>query len=123
MLERMRRRADFLRAQHSGKRYRGRQMVLMVTGGVGARSLVGLTVSRRVGNAVVRNRVRRRLREILRGSSCELRPGDDYVVVAFPGAAIASFRELREELIWLLRKAKGSDSHSASSLRSSGSIA
>lgn len=110
----MRRRADFLRVQRAGRRYRGRQILLVVAKGNDDRTLVGLTISRRVGNAVTRNRVRRRLREIVRNQATELRLGDDYVVIAYPGAALASFRELREELTWLLSKAKGSVQRSAS---------
>lgn len=58
---------------------------------------------RRVGNAVTRNRLRRRLREALR--SLPLREGFDVVVVARPEAAPASFHALRSELTLLLRRA------------------
>ena len=59
---------------------------------------------RRVGNAVTRNRLRRRLREALR--SLPLREGFDVVVVARPEAAPASFDVLRSELTLLLRRAR-----------------
>lgn len=59
---------------------------------------------RRVGNAVTRNRLRRRLREALR--SLPLREGFDVVVVARPEAAPASFHALRSELTLLLRRAR-----------------
>lgn len=70
---------------------------------------VGLTrhawaVSRRVGKAVVRNRVRRRLREAMR--SLPLREGYDVVVTARPESAAASYQELRAELALLLRRAR-----------------
>lgn len=61
-------------------------------------------IPRRVGNAVVRNRVRRRLREALR--SLPLRPGFDVVVTARPEAAAAGFQALRSELALLLRRAR-----------------
>lgn len=63
---------------------------------------VGIVVSKKVGKAVVRNKVRRRLREILRRMhlpSCEL------VVVAQPEAAGASFAELLRDLTQALKKA------------------
>jgi ribonuclease P protein component len=65
---------------------------------------LGLSVSRRVGNAVTRNTVRRRLREVFQSALPEI-PGDlDLVVSARPAAAEATFRELNEEFIRSLRK-------------------
>ena len=55
-------------------------------------SRVGYAVSRRVGGAVTRNRVKRRLREIMR--SLPLRAGFDVVAVPQPSSARASFQEL-----------------------------
>jgi ribonuclease P protein component len=54
---------------------------------------VGYAIGKRVGNAVTRNRVRRRLREIVRATP--LAPGYDVVVTARPEAAMATFDELR----------------------------
>ena len=55
---------------------------------------VGLTVSSKLGCAVVRNRVRRRLREIYRLNESRFRPGFDLVVVARSRAIGASFSQL-----------------------------
>ncbi len=60
---------------------------------------LGVVTSRRVGGAVQRNRVRRRVREMFRARRGELIPGLWLVVVAKPGAAEATFAELRDE--WL----------------------
>ncbi|MBI3179871.1 MAG: ribonuclease P protein component [Deltaproteobacteria bacterium] len=103
-------RRDFVRVQSTGRRFRDKHLLLMVAPGNAGTSRVGITVSRKVGKAVVRNRVRRRLREILRGTSVQLVTGCDHVVVAFPQAAGASFVTLREELTCLLSYA-GSPSH------------
>ena len=60
---------------------------------------IGLTVTKKIGNAVTRNRARRRVREALRlvlpGPA---RPGSDYVVVARPAALTRPFALLREDL-------------------------
>jgi ribonuclease P protein component len=64
---------------------------------------VGISVSKKVGNAVMRNRVKRRIREIFRNEMQLLKPGW-YVVAARPGAAQASFQSLGRTLRYLLRK-------------------
>ncbi len=64
----------------------------------------GLVTSRRVGNAVVRNRVRRRLREILR--SLATRPGWDVVISARAAAARADYHELERVVTKLLARAR-----------------
>jgi ribonuclease P protein component len=63
-------------------------------------------VSRRVGNAVTRNRVRRRLREIVYPKLAELIGKWDLVLVARSAAAVATYRELRGAVDDLLRKAR-----------------
>jgi ribonuclease P protein component len=68
---------------------------------------VGFTVSRKVGNAVIRNRVRRRLREI----ACQVIPGQarpdlDYVLVGRQGALERDFAIMRQELVEALKRLK-----------------
>ncbi len=65
---------------------------------------LGLSVSRRVGNAVTRNTVRRRLREVFHSALPEIPPDLDLVVSARPAAAEATVRELSEEFARSLRK-------------------
>lgn len=60
---------------------------------------VGFVVSKAVGGAVQRNLVKRRLREIVRAELGSTPTGVDLVVRANPGAAQASFEELRESLV------------------------
>ena len=60
---------------------------------------VGLTVTKKVGNAVVRNRIRRRLREALRRNSClEALPDHDYVLMARLAALTMNFEALVGEI-------------------------
>ncbi len=67
-------------------------------------SRCGFIVSKRVGKAVVRNRVRRRLREIMRQAPIE--PGWDMVIYTRPAVANASYNELRNLILSLLEKAQ-----------------
>jgi ribonuclease P protein component len=66
-------------------------------------SRYGLTVSRRVGKAVTRNRVKRWLREVLR--LIPLEPGWDIVFIARPAAAAASYADVRQSVTGLLSRA------------------
>lgn len=66
-------------------------------------SRYGISVSKRVGNAVVRNRVKRRLREILR--AVPLRPGWDIVFIARPVAASTDYASLKQATEGLLTRA------------------
>ena len=61
-------------------------------------------ISKRVGNAVTRNRVRRRLREILR--ALPIREGFDVVLTLRPESATATFWELKAEAELLLKRGK-----------------
>ena len=65
---------------------------------------IGIITSRRVGGAVERNRVRRRLREIVRAELGQLAPGAWLVIVLRHRAVGAAFAELREEWIRLVRR-------------------
>ncbi|OGO39921.1 MAG: ribonuclease P protein component [Chloroflexi bacterium RBG_16_57_8] len=66
-------------------------------------SRYGFSVSRRVGNAVIRNLIKRRLREILR--AILLKPGWDIVLIARPSAVNAGYAGLREAVQHLLTRA------------------
>jgi ribonuclease P protein component len=71
-----------------------------------ARSRVGITVSSRVGNAVVRNRVKRGVREFVRRSKTLL-PGGDLVIIAKPSAATLAHDMLDRDLRRLLGRTVG----------------
>lgn len=95
----MRKREQFL-AVRRGEKRRGRLFLLEVLQrGDDAAPRVGFTVTRKVGNAVVRNRVRRRLKEAVRvGAARDMAPGHDYVIVGREDVLAAPFARLTDEL-------------------------
>jgi ribonuclease P protein component len=97
---RIRRREDFSAAVRGGSRA-GRSLLtghLLVQEGAGGPARAGFIVSRAVGGAVVRNKVRRRLRELVRGRMESLPAGSLLVVRANPRAATARQSDLAAEL-------------------------
>ena len=70
-----------------------------------ATNRVGLTVSKKLGCAVVRNRVRRRLREVYRLNELRFAPGWDIVVVARSRCVKADFQKLTDADLSLAQKA------------------
>lgn len=97
---RMRRKSDFAAALRSGSRA-GRPLVsahLLVRRDDAAPPLVGFVVSKKVGSAVVRNRVRRRLRHLVRGYLGSLPGGSLLVVRAAPRAAGARQADLAADV-------------------------
>ena len=102
-MERLRQRADFLAAA-SGAKVPTAAFVLQARprGDDGA-VRVGFTVSRKVGTAVERNRVRRRLREIVRLSG-GLSAGHDYVLIGRRAALSLPFERISEDFKGALRR-------------------
>lgn len=99
---RMRASSDFDAAVRKGVRSGRRTLVVHLTtvNGTGEpnRVLAGFVVSKAVGNAVTRNRVKRRLRAIVRDEIAGLASPSRVVVRALPASADATFEELRHDL-------------------------
>ena len=101
----LRNRADFL-AANRGLRVARPGFVLLAhpNGGLGKR--YGVTVTKKIGNAVVRNRMKRRFRELLRAALPEAGlPDHDHVLIGREGGIERDFSALREELAAALARA------------------
>ena len=103
---RLTRASEFERVRQEGRVHRGKALtlgVLTVGGDTGFRA--GFIASRAIGNAVKRNRVRRRLREIVRHHQHEIVAGTSIVTIARAAAANVSYRELEDEWLRLAKRA------------------
>lgn len=98
------RKAQFELVYNQGKTWAGKEIVVKAMPNGLDSSRYGFTVSRRVGKAVVRNRVKRLLREILR--QIPLQPGWDMVFIARTPAAEADFTNLGGSVRKLLFRAR-----------------
>jgi ribonuclease P protein component len=96
---------EFERVYRQGVAYRGELFALHAFQNELESARLGLSVSKKVGNAVTRNKVRRRLKEIFHELAGES-PNADIVVSAKPLSADASFDELRAEFERALLKIK-----------------
>jgi ribonuclease P protein component len=107
-MERLKRRAA-AGAKASGATAAGAAFVLQARArGDAAPSRVGFTVSKKVGNAVERNRVRRRLREVVRLSAAlPQATGHDYVLIGRKAALTLSFGRMVGEFAGALKRAHG----------------
>ena len=95
---RLRRRREYLALQRSGRRRHTASFVVLEAPAAGALSRLGVTVSSRVGDAVVRNRVKRLVREIFRERRLEMPAALDLVVIAKPQAARITHAQAATEL-------------------------
>src|SRR5262249_1397214 len=109
-MERLRQRADFLAAARESRvATAGFVLQSRKRDDDGGPVRVGFTVSKKVGSAVERNRVRRRLREIVRLSAeAELRSGHDYVLIGRRAALSLPFERLNEDFKGALRRLRAS---------------
>jgi ribonuclease P protein component len=105
-VRRLTRASEYERVKRDGLVRRGKLLMLSVAAVEDpGPSRVGFITSRHLGSAVVRNRVRRRLREIVRKHQHNLRGGLWIVVIARTDATKASYRALEDEWLRLAKRA------------------
>ncbi|MDR3209936.1 MAG: ribonuclease P protein component [Oscillospiraceae bacterium] len=97
----LKRNNDFRRLYSKGKSAATPLFVVYCRKNGRGTSRLGVTVSTKLGNAVVRNRIRRRLRETYRLNEGAFAPGYDIVIVARHAVREAAFPKLRQDLLRL----------------------
>ena len=100
---RLLRRAEFEAVYRGGRRRASAQFAAFARANGLGHSRVGISVKKAVGGAVVRNRIKRRIREILRQNFSEIPSGWDIVIHPRSSVAGAEFSALTAELLRLLQ--------------------
>ncbi len=98
-IERIRRKSEFASLYRDGGRLRGRYFTLVFLENELGRSRLAVVASRKVGSSVVRNRVKRRFRELFRRNKGLLLAPLDVIVIARPESGEAAWTDLREAYI------------------------
>ncbi len=100
----LRRPGEFRLNRRSGTSRRSEHFIVSLSRGPGPGPRLGLTVSRRVGGAVARNRLKRRLREVFRRDRQLFADRTDVVIVALPGSALLGLEEVRTQILGCLER-------------------
>jgi ribonuclease P protein component len=103
---RLTRTTDFMRVRRSGKSYAHPLVVLITAHNVNEPTVrVGISASHAVGNAVQRNRAKRRIRACIAPLLIAIKPGNDLIFLARRPIEQANFQELCEAIKKLLKRA------------------
>lgn len=112
---RLRKRREYLAVQGRGQRVSGRHFLVFVRprGNVAVppRTRFGITVTRKVGDAVTRNRIKRFVRESCRKLGDQFPADVDVVIVARPTAATASCADTANDLAWVAARLRPGRRH------------
>lgn len=107
--QRLKRAADFQAIRERGKSWADRRLVVAARWrepedhAITPASRFGFSVSKRIGNAVVRNRTKRRLRALVQGA--DVARGWDVLVIARKGLVGADYSDMERSMVGLLRRA------------------
>jgi ribonuclease P protein component len=96
--ERIRKRQDYLRIYQQGTRRYSERFTIITCRNESGITRLGMTVSKKVGNAVQRNRIKRLLREFFRLNKSRLPASQDIVIIAKKGILPMSYNDVCTEL-------------------------
>lgn len=102
--ERLTKNKEFKNVYKAGRRWSGPFFTMYIKKNGSNCTRLGVSVSKRVGNSVVRNRVKRRIKEIFRINMGKIKKGFDIVVSTKPAISTAEFKDIEKELKRLLKR-------------------
>lgn len=103
---RIRKNMEFKNIYKVGKNYWNRNLILYVKNNGLNETRVGYTITKKIGNAVTRNKIRRRMKEIYRSNFHNIKDGYDLIFIAKRSIVDISFEELEGSMIHIMSIAK-----------------
>lgn len=97
---------EFKKVYREGKNYWNRNLILYIRDNSLNYNRVGYSITKKVGNSVVRNKIRRRLKEIYRLNINEFKSGYDMVIIPKNNTRDISYKELESAMLHILSLAK-----------------
>lgn len=104
--QRIKKNKEFQQIFKKGKSFANRQFIVYVLKSDQPEFRLGLSVSKKVGNAVTRNRIKRYIRQTFLELKDDLLPNADYIIIARPQAATLDFHESKKSLEHVLKIAR-----------------
>ena len=104
MFQKIRKNIEFLNVYRHGKSYANKYLVMYVLSNKLDENRFGITVSKKVGNSVVRHRVTRLIRESIRLHEDQIQTGFDIVIIARNTAKDRKYQEIESAFLHLLNK-------------------
>lgn len=103
---RLAKRKDFGKVYRLGQSAANRQFVVYVMKNPNTEHMrAGVSVSKKLGGAVVRNRLRRQVKEIVRLNAERIEPGHDFIIIVRKAAVGLSYRDMERSLVHALKRA------------------
>lgn len=103
---RLRNSREFKKIYSGGKNYWNRNLILYVKKNHMENSRVGYSITKKIGNSVVRNKIRRRMKEIYRLNFDNIKDGYDLIFIPKKNIVDISYREMESAMIHILKLSK-----------------
>lgn len=101
---RLKKRKEFAYIYKNGKKFNSKNLSIVCISSKKAECRVGFSVNNKIGKAVVRNKIKRQLREIVRKQLNNLRIHQNFVLIAHPTIVECDFLKISEEALMLFKK-------------------
>lgn len=105
-LNKLKKNYEFRKVYNEGRYYVEKYVVMYIIMNNSASNRIGFSVSKKVGNSVVRNRIKRLMKEVYRKSAGSTRLGYDIVFTARAGSGSADYSKIEKNIISILKKSK-----------------